>query len=184
MPVIPLTQVCKCFQRPVTFLRSSNTLKGASAMKKSSAIFVSAIALGLAMVVPLKASAQGVTIYIGPQGYGAGYPAYDYYAPYPPSYSYSYPSYGYAYPSYGYGYTAVRATALIGAKVDALLAELIGDGIAGIRTLTLYARAACLGRIRIRRREAQQRKRKATHCYARWADCRGISVEADPRVVR
>ena len=69
-------------------------------MKKSSAIFVSAIALGLAMVVPLKASAQGVTIYVGPQGYGAGYPAY---APYPP-YGYSYPSYGYAYPSYGYGY--------------------------------------------------------------------------------
>ena len=68
-------------------------------MKKSSAIFVSAIALGLAMVVPLKASAQGVTIYVGPQGYGAGYPAY---APYPP-YGYSYPSYGYAYPSYGYG---------------------------------------------------------------------------------
>ena len=69
-------------------------------MKKSSAIFVSAFALGLAMFVPLKASAQGVTIYIGPQGYGAGYPAY---APYPP-YGYSYPSYGYAYPSYGYGY--------------------------------------------------------------------------------
>ena len=96
----PLAQVWKCFQRPTTYLRSSNTLKGASAMKKSSAIFVSAIALGLAMVVPLKASAQGVTIYVGPQGYGAGYPAY---APYPP-YGYSYPSYGYAYPSYGYGY--------------------------------------------------------------------------------
>ena len=62
--------------KPVTYLRGSNTLKGASAMKKSSAIFVNAIALGLAMVVPLKASAQGVTIYIGPQGYGAGYPAY------------------------------------------------------------------------------------------------------------
>jgi hypothetical protein len=40
-------------------------------MRKSSAIFVSAIALGLAMFVPLKASAQGVSIYIGP-----GYPAY------------------------------------------------------------------------------------------------------------
>ena len=104
-------------------------------MKKSSAIFVSAIALGLAMVVPLKASAQSVTIYVGPQGYGAGYPAY---APYPP-YGYSYPSYGYAYPSYGYGptATAVRATALIGAKVDELLAELIGDGIAGIRAYRL-----------------------------------------------
>ena len=55
------------------------------------------------MFVPLKASAQGVTIYIGPQGYGAGYPAYGYYAPYPPSYGYSYPSYGYGYgrPYYG-----------------------------------------------------------------------------------
>ena len=29
--------------------------------------------------------------------------------------------------------TAVLTTALIGAKVDALLAELIGDGIAGIK---------------------------------------------------
>ena len=63
-------------------------------MRKSSAIFVSAIALGLAMFVPLKASAQGVSIYIDPgyPGHVAGYPAY-----YPP-----YPSYGYAYPSYGY----------------------------------------------------------------------------------
>ena len=65
-------------------------------MRKSSAIFVSAVALGLAMFVPLKASAQGVTIYIGPQGYGAGYPAYGYNAPYPPAYGYSYPSYGYS----------------------------------------------------------------------------------------
>ncbi len=66
-------------------------------MRKSSAIFVSAIALGLAMFVPLKASAQGISIYIAPgyPGYGAGYPGYAY----PP-----YPSYGYAYPSYGYGY--------------------------------------------------------------------------------
>ena len=47
-------------------------------MKKSSAICVSAIALALAMFVPLKASAQGVSIYIGPgyPGYGAGYPGY------------------------------------------------------------------------------------------------------------
>ena len=52
-------------------------------MKKSSAIFVSAIALGLAMVVPLKASAQGVSIYIGP-----GYPGYAY-----PAYRYAYPAY-------------------------------------------------------------------------------------------
>ena len=75
-------------------------------MRKSSAIFVSAIALTLAMFVPLKASAQGVSIYIGPgyPGYGAGYPAYGYYPPYPRYYGYSYPSYGYAYPSYGYGY--------------------------------------------------------------------------------
>jgi hypothetical protein len=78
-------------------------------MRKSSAIFVSAVALGLAMFVPLKASAQGVTIYINPgypgygasyPGYGAGYPGYAYY---PPNYWYSYPSYAYTYPSYGYG---------------------------------------------------------------------------------
>ena len=73
-------------------------------MKKSSAIFVSAIALGLAMFVPLKASAQGVSIYIGPgyPGYGAGYPGYAY--PAYPNYYGGYPAYGYAYPSYGYGY--------------------------------------------------------------------------------
>jgi len=68
-------------------------------MRKSSAILVSAVALGLAMV-PLKASAQGVTIYVGP-----GYPGYAYYPPYPTyRYGYGYPSYGYAYPSYGYAY--------------------------------------------------------------------------------
>ena len=73
-------------------------------MRKSSAIFVSAIALGLAMFVPLKASAQGVSIYIGPDypGYGAGYPGYAY--PAYPNYYGGYPAYGYAYPSYGYGY--------------------------------------------------------------------------------
>jgi hypothetical protein len=73
-------------------------------MRKSSTIFVSAIALGLAMFVPLKASAQGISIYIGP-GYpgDGGYPGYAY-APYPRAYGYGYPSYGYAYPSYGYGY--------------------------------------------------------------------------------
>jgi hypothetical protein len=72
-------------------------------MKKSSAI-VSAFALGLAMFVPLKASAQGVSIYIGPgyPGYGAGYPGYAY--PAYPRYYGGYPAYGYAYPSYGYGY--------------------------------------------------------------------------------
>ena len=65
-------------------------------MRKSFAIFVSAIALGLAVCVPLKASAQGVSIYIGPGYPGYAYPAY-------PSYYGGYPAYGYAYPSYGYG---------------------------------------------------------------------------------
>jgi hypothetical protein len=37
---------------------------------------------------------------------------------------------------------AVLITALIGAITDALRAELIGDGIAGIRAFILYARAA------------------------------------------
>jgi hypothetical protein len=76
-------------------------------MRKSSAIFASAITLGLATFVPLKASAQGVSIYVAPgyPGYGAGYPGYAYYPPYPLYYGYGgYPSYGYAYPSYGYGY--------------------------------------------------------------------------------
>jgi hypothetical protein len=84
-------------------------------MRKSSAFVVSAIALGLAMFVPLKASAQGVSIYIGPGypayggyppygGYG-GYPAYGAgYPVYPAPYAYNYPTYGYAYPSYRYGY--------------------------------------------------------------------------------
>jgi hypothetical protein len=81
-------------------------------MRKSSAIFVSALALGLAMFVPLKASAQGVTIYVNP-GYPGAYPGavypgyatgYTGYAYYPPNYGYSYPSYAYAYPSYGYGH--------------------------------------------------------------------------------
>ena len=72
-------------------------------MRKSSAIFVSAIAIGLAMFVPLKASAQGVTIYVNP-GYPGYAPGYSGYAPYP-SYGYGgYPAYGYSYPSYGYGY--------------------------------------------------------------------------------
>jgi hypothetical protein len=88
-------------------------------MRKSSAILVSAIALGLAMFVPLKASAQGVNIYIGPGypayggypaydpgyvPYDAGYPGYAYYPPYPRYYgAYNYPSYGYGYgrPYYG-----------------------------------------------------------------------------------
>ena len=78
-------------------------------MRKSFAIFAVAVALGVAMFVPLKASAQGVTIYINPgyPGYAPGYTGYAYPRPYGysyPSYGYSYPSYGYSYPSYGYGY--------------------------------------------------------------------------------
>jgi hypothetical protein len=76
-------------------------------MRKSSAIFVSAVALGVAMFVPVKASAQGVTIYIGPgyPGYGGypvygGYPAYD---PGYPAYDAGYPTYVTPYPAYGYG---------------------------------------------------------------------------------
>jgi hypothetical protein len=71
-------------------------------MRKSFAICATVVALGLAMFVPLKASAQGVTIYINPgyPGYAPGYPGYAY----PHPYGYSYPSYGYSYPSYGYGY--------------------------------------------------------------------------------
>ena len=97
--------------------RVARALLGAKSMRKSSAIFVSVLAFGLAMFVPLKASAQGVTIYINPSypgygagypGYGAGYPGYGAgypgYAYYPPNYGYSYPSYAYDYPSYGYGY--------------------------------------------------------------------------------
>ena len=75
-------------------------------MRKSSAI-LSAITLGLAMCVPLKASAQGVTIYVNP-GYPGYAPGYSGYAPYP-SYGYGgYQAYGYSYPSYGYGYDYSR----------------------------------------------------------------------------
>jgi hypothetical protein len=76
-------------------------------MRKSSAIFVSAVALGVAMFVPVKASAQGVTIYISPgyPGYGGypvygGYPAYD---PGYPAYDAGYPTYVTPYPAYGFG---------------------------------------------------------------------------------
>jgi opacity protein-like surface antigen len=71
-------------------------------MKKSLAVFVSAVALALVMFAPSKASAQ-VNIYIGPgyshYGYGYAYPHY--------GYGYAYPHYGYGYgyhPHYGYGY--------------------------------------------------------------------------------
>jgi len=70
-------------------------------MKKSLAIFVCAVALAFIMSAPSKASAQGVTITIGPGGYG-GYGGY--------GYGYSYPryGYGYGYPRYGYGYSYPR----------------------------------------------------------------------------
>jgi hypothetical protein len=81
-------------------------------MKKSSTIIVTAIALGVAVLMPHEASAQGVTVYVNPgySGYGYyppyyGYPAYSY-----PSYGYTYPSYGYSYPGYGYGYRPYYGT--------------------------------------------------------------------------
>ena len=75
-------------------------------MRQSSVIFVSAIAVALAMFAPSKVFAQGVTIYVGPgySGYGYYPPAYPPYGYGPPTYGYAYPSYDYAYPSYGYGY--------------------------------------------------------------------------------
>jgi hypothetical protein len=80
-------------------------------MKKSLAVFVSAVALASTLFAPSRASAQ-VNIYIGPgyshygyyphYGYGYAYPHYGY------GYGYAYPhygyGYGYAYPHYGYGY--------------------------------------------------------------------------------
>jgi hypothetical protein len=72
-------------------------------MKQSSVIVASAIAVALAMFVPCKSFAQGVTIYVGPEGYSG--PGYDYYQPAYPPYRYG-PAYGYVnpYPSYGSGY--------------------------------------------------------------------------------
>jgi hypothetical protein len=84
-------------------LAAAPHFQSSQAMRKSSTLCVSAIGLALAMV-PFKASAQGVGIYIGPGYPGYAYPAYTgYYGGYP-AYGYAYPSYGYAYPNYGYGY--------------------------------------------------------------------------------
>ena len=116
-------------------------------MRKSSAIFVSAIALGLAMFVPLKASAQGVSIYIGP-GYPAdgGYPAMVVTQPTmlvtQPTMLVTQPTMLVTQPTQAptthlipatmvRTVMAVLTTALIGAKVDALRAEFIGDMNAG-----------------------------------------------------
>jgi hypothetical protein len=67
---------------------------------------LSAIALGMVILMPITASAQGVSIYIGPgySGYGVYPPPYAGYSYGYPSYGYAYPGYGYAYPRYGYGY--------------------------------------------------------------------------------
>ena len=106
-------------------------------MRKSSAIFVSAIALGLAMFVPLKASAQGVTIYINPvtqarrrviqatrliHAIAMAIQLMD-----------SYPSYG-----YGYGYNRPYYGGYWGHN-PRLRAELIGDGTAGTLTALVLA---------------------------------------------
>jgi hypothetical protein len=94
-------------------------------MRKSSAIFVGAVALGLAMFVPVKASAQ-VTIYVNPgyPGYGAAYPGYGYYPAYPRAYGYSYPSYGMPIRATGMDMDITApTTAAIGVITDALLAE-------------------------------------------------------------
>jgi hypothetical protein len=68
-------------------------------MRQSIAVFATVVALALVTLAPLKASAQGVNIYVGP-----GYPGYAYYPPPYPRYAYGYPRYGYAYPNYGYPY--------------------------------------------------------------------------------
>ena len=84
-------------------------------MRKSSAILICAIALGFAMFVPLKATAQGVTIY-GPIMDMAFRVMVT-------------PIQATAMATV----IAVPITALIGAIIDALRAEFIGDGTAGIK---------------------------------------------------
>jgi len=61
-------------------------------MKKALAVVVCAVALAFVMGAPPKASAGGVSIYIGGGGYYGGYRYYRY-----PRYAY-----GYRYPRYGY----------------------------------------------------------------------------------
>jgi len=75
-------------------------------MKKSLAVFASAVTFVMVMLAHHRASAQSVNIYVGPgySHYGYGYPQYGY------GYGH-YPSYGYGYghyPSYGYGYGGCR----------------------------------------------------------------------------
>ena len=120
-------------------------------MRKSSAIFVSAIALGLAMFVPLKASAQGVSIYIGP-----GYPGYGLLPGYAirltPTIMGAIPltvtpiqATAMAMPIQATATaTAVLITALTGAKVDALRAAFIGDMNAGKKKRTNPERVGCV----------------------------------------
>ena len=59
-------------------------------MKKSLAVVVCAVALAFVMFAPSKASAGGVSIYIGGGGYYGGYPRYGYRS----RYRYRYPRYG------------------------------------------------------------------------------------------
>ena len=64
-------------------------------MKKSLAVVVCAVALAFVMFAPSKASAGGVSIYIGGGGYYGGYRYYRY-----PRYAYR-SRYRYRYPRYG-----------------------------------------------------------------------------------
>jgi hypothetical protein len=91
---------------------SHRVTQGSQPMKKSLAVFVSAVAFVMVMLAPHKASAQGVNIYVAPgySHYSYGYPRYGYGYGYRPYYNYGYsyyPSYNYGYsyyPSYAYGY--------------------------------------------------------------------------------
>ena len=72
-------------------------------MKRSLVLIASVVALFLVTLAPSKASAGGVSIYVGPDyGYDYAYPRY--------GYGYSYPrySYGYYYPRGYYVYRAPR----------------------------------------------------------------------------
>ena len=103
---------------------------------------MSTIVLGLAMVVPLKASAQGVTIYVGPVTQVTVLVtrpmrlipppmATAIQATVMPIQATATATAVRATATATATATAVRATALIGAKVDALRAEFIGDMTAG-----------------------------------------------------
>src|SRR4029453_4971463 len=69
---------------------SRRVTQGSQPMKKSLAVFVSAVAFVMGMLAPHKASAQGVNIYVAPgySHYGYGYPRYGYGYGYRPYYNY------------------------------------------------------------------------------------------------